>query len=138
MTDNENTLVDLSASTDFSLNIDVVIPKIVEHCQHSQISNNPVEILRYMQTQLVHGRALDVTNVAECETGATSYILVDRKEILETSFDEMEAIANKFLTLEVQFYGEVRNNIDLAIILLSMNFPSPTKHTHTDIDIHVQ
>lgn len=35
------------------------------------------------------------------------HILVDRKEILETFFEEIEAINNRFLTLEVQFYGEV-------------------------------
>ena len=93
--------------TDLSVDIDSVMPVIVEHCEDTRISSNPVEVLRYMQTQLVRGRALDVTNVGECEMGDTSYILVDRNEILETSFEEIEAISNRFLTSEVQFYGEV-------------------------------
>ena len=66
-----------------------------------------MEILRYIQSQLVRGRALDVEDVSRCEGGATSYILIDRQQLLETAFDEIPALENKFLTLEVQFYGEV-------------------------------
>ena len=71
------------------------------------ISNNPVELLRWMQNRLVCGRSLDVVDVSQCVGGATSYILVDRQQILETAFDEISALENKFLALEVQFYSEV-------------------------------
>ena len=43
-------------------------------------------------------------NVAECEEGATSWIMVDRQKLLKTGFDEIQLLPNKFLTLEVQFY----------------------------------
>lgn len=39
--------------------------------------------------------------------GDTSFIMVDRNNLLQTGFDELRAIENIFLTLEVQFYGEV-------------------------------
>ena len=66
-----------------------------------------MEILRYMPSQLVRGRTLDVEDASRCEDGSTSYILVDREQLLETAFDEISGLAIKFLTLEVQFYGEV-------------------------------
>ena len=73
----------------------------------TDILNNPVEILRYVQSQLVRGRTLDVLDESRCEVGITNYILVDRLHLLETAFDEMSDLENMFLTLEVQFYGEV-------------------------------
>ena len=60
-----------------------------------------------MQNRLVLGRALDVVDPTQCSKGHTSYILVDRNNILETSFKEIEVISNKFLTLEVHLYNEV-------------------------------
>ena len=39
--------------------------------------------------------------------GKTNLIMVDRYNILATGMDEISAIDNKFLTLEVQFYDEV-------------------------------
>ena len=42
-----------------------------------------------------------------CEVGITNYILVDRLHLLETAFDEISDLETLFLTLEVQFYGEV-------------------------------
>ena len=44
---------------------------------------------------------------SRCEVGITNYILVDRLHLLETAFDEISDLENLFLTLEVQFYGEV-------------------------------
>lgn len=107
MTSSESVPASQSKTTDLLIDIDTIMPKIVEHCHRTQISDNPVEMLRYMQMQLVQGRALDVSNVAECESGETAYILVDRQQLLETSFDEIETTRNKYVTLEVQFYGEV-------------------------------
>ena len=39
--------------------------------------------------------------------GKTNLIMVDRYNILATGMDEISAIDNKFLTLEVQFYDDV-------------------------------
>ena len=88
--------------------------------------NNPVEILRYMQSQLIRGRDLDVKDIGRCDGGATNYILVDRQQLLETAFDEIAALKNKFLTLEVQFYSEVC----FEIVHISMIFTQLAIHTH--------
>lgn len=106
---NESVPVLQPPSADPSTDLEAVLQEIVVHCNRTNITNNPVEILRYLQTRLVLGRALDVVNVAESVGGDTNYMLVDRYRLLETVFDEIDSIQNKFLTLEVQFYGEVRN-----------------------------
>ncbi|KAM7433818.1 Fibronectin type 3 and ankyrin repeat domains protein 1 [Porites harrisoni] len=91
----------------FDVDIALIMPKIKEHIYSTDILNNPVEILRYVQSQLVRGRTLDVLDESRCEVGITNYILVDRLHLLETAFDEISDLENLFLTLEVQFYGEV-------------------------------
>ena len=94
-------------SNDLTVNISEEIHGIIMYCHEKNLADNPVELLRCMQMRLVKGRALDVRNVAECEEGATSWIMVDRQKLLETGFDEIQLLPNKFLTLEVQFYNEV-------------------------------
>ncbi|CAH3175188.1 unnamed protein product [Porites lobata] len=44
----------------FDVDIALIMPKIKEHIYSTDILNNPVEILRYVQSQLVRGRTLDV------------------------------------------------------------------------------
>ena len=99
-------------SSELSVDISTVIFDIIEHCQKTDISNNPVEILRYMQRRPVLGKALDV-DITQCEGGATSYIVVDRKEILQTDFDEIALVKNRFLSLEVQFYEVCESNVHI-------------------------
>ena len=89
--------------------VESLISEIVEYCRSEQIAD-PVEILRYYQSKFVLGRALDITDPDEICEGLTSYILVDRGNILATSFDEIKEISNLRLTLQVNFYGEVTVN----------------------------
>ena len=70
--------------------------------------NDPVEILRKLQKEIVTGRSLDVEDIASCQEGGTNCILVDRNNIMRTGFDEIQSLADLRRTLEVQFYGEVR------------------------------
>ena len=91
-----------------TVDLEEVIPQIISYCKTSDACKNPVEILRCMQNKLVRGRTLDVRNVSEVEEGETSLIMIDREQLFITAFDEVSSIPNKFLTLEVQFYGEVR------------------------------
>ena len=86
--------------------VESLVSRIVAYCRSQQVTD-PVEILRYYQSQFVIGRDLDITNPNETCEGVTSYILVDRGNILETSFDELKEISNLRLTLQVNFYGEV-------------------------------
>jgi hypothetical protein len=56
---------------------------------------------------MVEGRALGIQDVSCVEEGETNIIMVDRYNILETSFEEVKSLENVRKTLEVQFYGEV-------------------------------
>ena len=91
--------------------INSVISKAINYCFTHDI-NDPTEILRYMQSVIVTGRKLEATDDAILflhSEGANNFILVDRKNVLETGFDEIRNIPNEDLrkTLEVQFYSEV-------------------------------
>ena len=68
---------------------------------------NPVEIVKYLQKKLLSGRVLDVEDPTISLDGKTNFIMVDRNNILETGFDEIGSLQDKFITLEVQFYNEV-------------------------------
>ena len=70
-------------------------------------SGNPVQMLQFLQDSVVVGRALEIVNVSESVEGDVNYILVNRYNLLETAFDEIQLIENPRLTLQVQFYGEV-------------------------------
>ncbi|XP_065642898.1 uncharacterized protein LOC136074500 [Hydra vulgaris] len=91
----------------FKEDLDTKIENIIQYCHEKNISENPVEILRYMQKKLITGRPLKITDLAVCPDGETSFILVDRSNILTTAFKELLDIKNKLITLEVQFYNEI-------------------------------
>ena len=58
----------------------------------------PVEVLKFLQKQIVIGRALEVTSSEETIEGETNYNTVDRANILETTISELEYITNYTLT----------------------------------------
>ncbi|XP_052242055.1 uncharacterized protein LOC127852211 [Dreissena polymorpha] len=80
---------------------------IVVHCIKNNIAN-PVEILKLCQQNLVKGRPLEITDINEPLSGDTNFIIVDRVNILQTSFEELSDKTTEELgkTLEVQFYTE--------------------------------
>ncbi len=67
---------------------------------------SPVEILRFLQQEIVEGRPLEVQRADETIEGQSNYITVDREQILETTFSELEYIENFRLTFNVDFMGE--------------------------------
>ena len=73
---------------------------------HKQGLSDPVEILRFLQKEVIKGRALDVTSEFEAEEGETNYICVDRHDLLNTSFAELPSIEDFAITFEVDFMGE--------------------------------
>ena len=88
------------------LTVDGIVDRMVEYCLQNNI-NNPVEILRCLQKEIVTVQPHEVTDVTQCSSGETNFILVDRNKSLETAFDELKSHNNYRVTLEVQFYGEV-------------------------------
>ena len=89
------------------MDIDSRIDAIVESCKNSGYSQNPGQILKYLQQKLITGRPLEILDPTSSEKGDTNVTMVDREKILETGFEEILALKDKFTTLEVQFYGEV-------------------------------
>ena len=64
-------------------------------------------MIRMLQNGLQKGRCLEVTDLQAENVGITNFITVDRENLLNTGFDELRSIKDPFITLEVQFYGEV-------------------------------
>ena len=73
-------------------------------------SGNPVQMLQCLQDAVVVGRALEIVKVSETLERDVNYILVNRYNLLGTAFDEIQLIEDPRLTLQVQFYGELRNS----------------------------
>ena len=73
----------------------------------NQNLTDPVTILKYVQSRIVLGRALEITDPSAPSEGITNLIMVDRYNILETGLDEIKRIENLRYTLEVDYYGEV-------------------------------
>ena len=59
-------------------------------CVKEQNLSNPVEVLRFLQQEIVSGRALDLFSLEETIEGETNYITVDRDKIIETTFSELQ------------------------------------------------
>lgn len=73
--------------------------KAIKYCNENYIED-PVEILKYLQSVLVTGRKLDIVDLTEALEGDTNYICVDRSNILETAFEK-----NKRLTGSTNDFG---------------------------------
>ena len=75
---------------------------------------DPVEILKFLQESLIKGRQLDVADGGDSTApdpedpkNSTNYICVDRENILQTTFVELQSIEDFSVTFEVDFMGEV-------------------------------
>jgi hypothetical protein len=88
--------------------INSAINDVVNICKENEISTMK-EVIRLMQSKVVKGRSLEIESEDICPEGAVNYILVDRYNILETGMEEINGLVDPFLTLDVQFYGEVIN-----------------------------
>ena len=80
--------------------------EVINRCLEKNLSH-PVEIMKYLQSQLVQGRALDVSDVSNVDDSLTNFIMVDRAKLIKNGLEELKALENKFITLEVQFCDEV-------------------------------
>ena len=94
------------------------IQEIIQEISNDELAVNPVEVLRSFQRKVMIGRPLEITDQTVEPIGETNCIMVDRNDILRTGFSELEFLENKFVTLEVQFYAEVRLLIYIIITLL--------------------
>lgn len=96
----------LQAGTSRCASVDEAVLETVQLCQQSNVINNPVEVLRVLQSRIVTGRQLDISDRSQTVEGETNQIFVDRFNLQKTGFDEIAGLEDKRLTLEVQFYNE--------------------------------
>jgi len=90
------------------LTVDEIVDKVVAYCLQHNISKPwPVEILKCLQKEIVTGQPLELTDVTQCSSGETNFILFNRDKLLDTAFDELKFYKNYRVTLKVQFYDEV-------------------------------
>ena len=72
----------------------------------------PVEVLRFLQKKVVCGRELEISSSEESLEGEVNHITVDRNNILQSTFTELEYISNFKITFEVDFMGEESIDVD--------------------------
>ena len=64
------------------INIYDEIYHIIQYCK-KQDFHNPVEILKYLQENLIQGRPLEIADASQCIDGETNFIMVDRSNLLK-------------------------------------------------------
>ncbi len=86
--------------------IEEAVNLCIKSCKDGNIQN-PVEILRSAQQHIVRGRPLDISSPSQPLEGETNFISINRYDVLKSAFEEIKAIENLRLSLEVSFYGEI-------------------------------
>ena len=66
----------------------------------------PTQMLKYLQSKIVRGRSLDLSEDAVALSGETNFIAVDRENILESTFEELRSVNDPRITFQADFYGE--------------------------------
>ena len=108
VTVNPETSTDTSSTTGTkSYDMQSVIEKAID-----QNLIEPVEVLRFLQKQVVCGRELEISSSEESLEGEVNHITVDRNNILQSTFTELEYISNFKITFEVDFMGEESIDVD--------------------------
>lgn len=75
--------------------------KVIEYCK-SHVED-AVEILRCLQNIMVEGKALSIQDPTSFDDGETTFIMVDRYNILKTSFEEVKCLKNLKKLLKCNF-----------------------------------
>ena len=76
----------------------------IKSCKENNIQN-PIEILKSAKQHIVQGRTLDKCSPSQPLERETNFININRYDVLKSAFEEIKAIENLRLTLEVSFYG---------------------------------
>ena len=95
---------------------------IMEKENHSKYYQTLLRKLRITQGQIIKGRKLEWYSESTTIEGDTNFILIDRENLLETSFIEIKEIEDLRTTLEVQFYEEVCWFVVCFVLFISMWF----------------
>ena len=96
----ESTIV--TAST-----ISSIVKEGTLYCRSKGLDNNPVEVLRYFQSKIVEGRALEIVDPSSSSEGETNLIYVDRNDILMSGMDEVMDEVKAIKKLHINSRGPV-------------------------------
>ena len=77
--------IDLTEEEEDLREINDITYEVIKECE---LYSNPAEILKHLQSKVLTGRQLDITDPTIEVTGETNFILVERENLLESSFDE--------------------------------------------------
>ena len=77
------------------INIYDEINNIIQYSKEQDF-NNLIEILIYLQENLVQGRPLEITDASQCIDGEKNSKMVDRSNLLNTATEETHYLQNKF------------------------------------------
>ena len=61
--------------------------------------------MKYLQSQLVQEKTLDVSDVSNVDDGLTNFIMLDRAKLIKTGLDKLKALKNrlKYSTLLLKY-----------------------------------
>ncbi|XP_052277389.1 uncharacterized protein LOC127876299 isoform X2 [Dreissena polymorpha] len=92
--------------------LSTIVKKCTTFCKSNDVSD-PIHVLKIFQKEIVTGRPLELTEETSSTGiyGETNFILVDRGDLLKTAIEEIRAISDMRKCLEVQFYGEVEDEV---------------------------
>ena len=77
------------------INIYDEINNIIKYSKEQDF-NNLIEILKYLQENLVQGRPLEITDASQFIDGEKNSKMVDRSNLLNTATEETHYLQNKF------------------------------------------
>ena len=102
-------LTEINSNSDKSNSgdINIAISEAIQYCKDLNYDQNPVLILKAMQRKLMKGCPLEIIDPIVCIDGITNIIIVNRDNCLSTGLEEILEVESRFITLEVEFYGEV-------------------------------
>ena len=63
--------------------------------------------MKFLQKIVVKGRPLDLAVLSTVPEGETNYVCVDRGNVYQSTFAELESIRNYCVTFEIDFLGEM-------------------------------
>ena len=110
-------LVENTISASLNVTVNDIVLSCINFCNLNNITD-PIQILRIYQKEIVTGRKLDLESEDTTIEGDTNFIMVDRNNLIESGFIEVENLTDlRPCLLEVQFSTEVMPKF-LAITLI--------------------
>ena len=86
------------------------IEAFVRYCQQIDVTD-PVELSRVLQSYIVQGCELEPSEASDLIEGKTNFIYINKMDVLKSAIDEIKIIKDPRITLEVNLYGELAEDM---------------------------